>query len=258
MMLKRLLVGLTAFVILGAFESPGLGQSNQRKFVELISPRIKNASLRLANVSRYETGDDSKVTWKELFERIESDVGEIEKGILEVQMISPPKKDATKEPAIEYLRGVQDLLRALNMKFRRSLALSAASEEMHKERLQASGSSAEARLERYVDVLEKQQKAAAELFSSVSGVASSVKALKGALARLAAVARFPSDVLIDPAILEAIAKKNKSKAEDAPQPSSLVEDLLAPSTRPDAGATPAAKAARGDKKPKAKNADPLE
>jgi hypothetical protein len=113
MKLKRLLVGLTAFVILGAFESSGLGQSNQRKFVELISPPIKNASLRLANVSRYETGADSKVTWKELFERIESDVGEIEKGILEVQMITPPKKDATKEPAIEYLRGVQDLLRAL-------------------------------------------------------------------------------------------------------------------------------------------------
>jgi len=255
--LKRLLVGLTAFVILGAFESSGLGQSNQRKFGELISPPIKNASLRLANVSRYETGADSKVTWKELFERIESDVGEIEKGILEVQMITPPKKDATKEPAIEYLRGVQDLLRALNIKFRRSLALSSASEEMDKERLQGSGS-----LEHHVNLLEKEQKAEAELFSSVSGVASSVKALKGALARLAAVARFPSDVLIDPAILDAVGKKNEPRPGRPPwakaDPAVPPKDQSAPSTTPDAGATPAAKAPRGDKKPKAKNADPLQ
>jgi hypothetical protein len=267
--MKKLVAGLTALVVLIVLQTASVGQSKPRGFIDTISLPIKNTTLRMVNVSRYETEGDSKITFKELIERIELDIAEIEKRILDVQTLAAPNQKRLADPAVNYMRATQDLLRASLAKYRKALDFGSASEEVKRALHEAASDRAlfEYKMDVAMNADRRQKEAAVELSRLVSEVASSVKVLKGALSRVVAVARFPSGVLIDPAILESISKKNESKIEDAPQSSSLVGGLLAPSTQPDAAVVPPvsapaprrpAKQLKAGKKPEGEREDPFQ
>lgn len=240
MSLKRLLVGLTAFVILGGLGYIGLGRYKQQRFIESISPLIKNTSLRVANVATYETNEESKITFKELFDKLELDIGEIDKRILEVQTIASPSQRTLTDSAVGYMRGSQGLLRALLAKYRKALALDSASERARSASHEMSTSSSSLfsyRLDVWAKAVEDREKAAVELAGSTSDVVSSAKSLIDAVARLSAADVLPSDALIDPAILHAIARRNTSEAGEK---SKAIPDSTVPANGPAATALPAA------------------
>jgi hypothetical protein len=235
--MKRLAVGLTVTVLLVGLGYHGLGRYKKEQFIEAVSSPIKNASLRVANAATYETNDETKITFKELFDKLELDIGEIDKRILEVQTLAAPNQKNMTDSAVEYMRGSQSVLRTLLAKYRRSLSLASASQayEAAQEALSSSGDLSLYKLEALLKASKERKKAAEELSESVSDVLSSVKTLRGALARVATVANFRSDVLIDPAILETIAKKNEPRVAVGAKPDSTV-----PANGPEATALPAA------------------
>jgi len=96
----------------------------QNQLIKAITPYVKNTSLRTSNALVYETGTESKITFKELFERLESHISEIDNKLLEVQTLSTPATKGKADLAISYLRGCQELLRAELSKYRKQLALS--------------------------------------------------------------------------------------------------------------------------------------
>ena len=105
--MKRLLVGLTVLVFLG-----GLGYLARTlqaaKSHRVDQPTIKNTSLRLANGFIYETTDKSPITFKELFDKLEVDIGEIDKRILEVQTIAAPGQKSIADSTVEYMALARD------------------------------------------------------------------------------------------------------------------------------------------------------
>lgn len=205
--MKKLLAAIAVvLVVVGAYF--GFATYEQHKFVESIQPHVKNTSLRLMNASRYETEDHAKITYKELFDKLESDISEIDKRILEVQMIATPANKEVTDPVIGYMAGSQEFLRGLLAKYRTHMAYRNASDGIDRA-IKGLGSSTN-------DEFEYAKKefvtAIAESDKAVSDFIVSVDKLKDTLALAAAV--LPSDSFIDPSILDAIAKKNAPKAED--------------------------------------------
>ena len=90
----------------------------QRELISAISVHVKHASLRVENASRYETDADSKLTFKDIFEKLEADIGEIDKRLIEIQMLASTKNASVSQPATEYLRASEAFLRALLRKQR--------------------------------------------------------------------------------------------------------------------------------------------
>lgn len=103
-----------------------------RKFVEAMSPPVKNSSLRLTNSLRSETDDKSSVTFKELFENIEASIAEIDKRILDIQTIETPGDRDKTSPVLAYLKGCQETLRAQLSLSRKRLAVRVAEEMENK------------------------------------------------------------------------------------------------------------------------------
>lgn len=193
----------------------GYSTYEQHKFVESIRPHVKNASLRLTNASRYETEDGTKITFKEVFEKLESDIAEIDKRILDVQTLATPANKDVTDPVIDYMKASQELLRALLMKYRKRLAVSTASDWFDRslDELRASNRYGFEYAKKATDRAMKEfDKALEESGKATTDVVVTVAKLKDALARVTVVA--PSDALIDPTILDAIAKKNEPKPEN--------------------------------------------
>ena len=215
--MKKVLTAVVVFAvaIAGYF---GYSTYEQHKFVESIRPHVKNVSLRLTNASRYETEDGTKITFKELFEKLESDIAEIDKRILDVQTIATPaNKDAT-DPVTDYMKGNQELLRALLTKYRKQLAVSTASDWVDRslDELRSSNHYGFEYAKKATDkAIKELDKAIEESGKATADVVVTVTNLKDALARVTVVA--PSDTLIDLTILDAIAKKNEPKPK-SPSP----------------------------------------
>jgi prefoldin subunit 5 len=163
----------------------------------------------LANAARYETEKDSKITFKELFEKLESDIAEIDKRILEVQTIATPSNKEIVDPVLDYLKGSQELLRALLLKSRKLLAVRSASDWTDRaiQDLRTSGYYGYEYAKRASDnALKDFQKATDEYNGSIADVSMAARNMKAAHSKVAAL--LPADVLADPAIFDAIEKKN--------------------------------------------------
>src|SRR5438309_1632317 len=94
---------------------------SERQLSESFRPAIKNASLRVFNALDLEA--EGKITYKELFERIDEDVKEIEKKVLDIQAVATARNMAISRPVIEYLKRCQETLRAQSMMHRKVLAV---------------------------------------------------------------------------------------------------------------------------------------
>ena len=97
-----------------------------KRFVDSIAQPVKSASLRIDNIARYELGEDTKISYQELFERLDRDIAGIDKVIMDLQLISSRKTRAATEPSVEYLQSAQKFLRAILAKWRKKLAIESA------------------------------------------------------------------------------------------------------------------------------------
>ena len=79
---------IVVFISVGGYF--GFRQYEQHKFIESILPPVKNSSLHLMNVVRYEIDDGTNISFKELFDKLEANIAEIDKRIIEVQTIATP------------------------------------------------------------------------------------------------------------------------------------------------------------------------
>ena len=124
---KRIVIiaGLVVVAAIGVYF--GYHWHQQSKLIEAITPHVKNTSIRTSNALSYEITEGSKITYKELFEKLEADISEIDKRLLEVQTISTPATKIKTDIVFAYLNGCQEMLRAQLWKYRKQLALSSAS-----------------------------------------------------------------------------------------------------------------------------------
>lgn len=186
----------------------GFQRHERSQLIAAITPHVKNASIRVQNSTRFETDTDSKVTFKEVFERLEGDISEIEKHLIEVQTLTNPKTAAIAEPSVVYLKSSQEYLRAMLQKFRRVLKLSSASDRATEAiaDLRSSSSYGFDYAKRRADkAIEELKEAEAEVASSKPELAATAKkliesssALQGTLAE---------DALVPVAQLRAVAEK---------------------------------------------------
>lgn len=213
--MKKKLIIVAVTVILIAAGYAGFVSYEQRKFVESITPHVKNASLSLANVVRYET-EETKITYKELFDKLESDISEIDKRILDVQTIATPSNKKVTDRVIGYLKGSQELLRSLLLKYRKQLAVSSArdSTERSIEFMRNAGQYGHEYASKAADsALKDWRKAEIEYAEAKSDVLNAANNMKKAHASLAT--NIPSDALADATIFETIAKKYETKKSDS-------------------------------------------
>jgi prefoldin subunit 5 len=92
-----------------------------------ITPLLQNVSLRVTNDARYEY-ESTKITYKELFEKIEKDLSEIESKIIDIQSLPTIFCEDKISVAISYAQSCQELLRTLLNKNRKFLAVQSALE----------------------------------------------------------------------------------------------------------------------------------
>jgi hypothetical protein len=215
-MSRKIILGLfAALVLIGGWL--GFSGYQESKFSESIRPSIKNASLRMTNTLRYELDDDTKITYKELFEKIESDISEIDKKILEVQSLEIPKYTKKTAPAIDYMKKCQNLLRALLQKYRKQMEYSSAMKwvDSSLEELKTShGYSfdyAKTRTDKAIADLTKAGEEYSEARADV--LATSKKLLEFMNTSAKAI---PSDIVLDSKMLSKIIEKNTPKPNPSP------------------------------------------
>lgn len=205
-MKKGITVLFAVLAIAGSYLAYAKYEEN--KFVESLKPHVKNSSLRLANALRYETEEATKITYQELFEKLEADIAEVDKRILEVQTSEIPRYKDKADTVLAYLRGSQELLRCVLMKYRKQLAYGSAVEWATKsldELKSASYYGFDSAYKSSGKAIDDINKAEKEYSEAVSAVLSATKKMREL--RIKAASVMPVDTLVDAAIFEAFAKK---------------------------------------------------
>ena len=215
---------MRAVVVTAALMVSGLGFVGYRtlehkRFVQSLASEVKNTSLRVSNSAQYELEANSQITYAELFQKLEADVQEIDKNILQVQTISSPETAETTDPTLEYLRASQVCLRALVAKYRKKLALTTATtsaEEALKDYKEESASSSyllDAARRRSDDAIRQIGVAATEYKDTLAGLVTAVEDLEHRRDAIASI--YSDDALVSRAPLDAVAKRNRNELSDA-------------------------------------------
>jgi hypothetical protein len=180
------------------------------QFVESLIPHIKNTSLRVGNISRYEIETGTGVTYRELFDKLEADVTEIDKRVLEIQTVSTSSTQSIINLTAAYLKSSQDYLRSILLKYRKQLALSTAKDLVKKNREQISSASSPFVQEYVKSAVDKAFKDVAKANSDYNESRSAVRvsANKLKLAREGMTPHFPIDALISSEQIDAVVKGN--------------------------------------------------
>jgi len=208
-MKKLLAVAVAAAIIVAGYF--GYQQHTETAFLDTLTPHLKNASIRVTNSSELEI-KPSQATFKEVFDRLDVDVTEIEKHLIEVQSISSSKTEKLSSPAIAYLRAAQEFSRALSMKYRKRLAASNSLDRYRdalKDRFAASGYGYEHAKDRSDRASEDVDKAVAESRESTKDLQKATASLKAA--RAAAASHFPDDALVATKQLDEVIASNAEK-----------------------------------------------
>jgi hypothetical protein len=215
-MKKKVIIALLLIVIVAAGYI-GFIKYEQFKLVKSITPHVKNASLRLENALRYETENNTKITYKELFEKLESDVSEIDNRILAIQTIATPNDKKVIDPVLEYLKSSQEFLRALLSMYRKQLAYGSIRDwtEQSLDDLKNAGSSYEREYasKAFDNAIKEAEKSLKEYGDSQTDILSAAKNMKEM--RSKAAVTIPIDALADPNIFESIIKKNSHPKSDS-------------------------------------------
>lgn len=187
----------------------GYQQYAQAKLMASIRPLVKNASLRVNNAVANEL-DTSEITFKEVFERLEADIAEIEKKILDVQSVAASNVKEKTDVVIAYLKGAQELLRAMLAADRKHLAVNSTMEGIERARraVEFYPKSSIDRLyynKSLLRALDDAKEKLKEWEESDREVAAVTKKFLEKRAKASAV--LPTDVLADVSIIERFAKR---------------------------------------------------
>ena len=211
-MKKILGVVVAAALIVVAYYSY---QNYQRtELIASLTPHLKNASLRVQNSARYELDPETKITFKELFDRLESDITEVDSRLIEVQTLSTPESASITDPAVTYMRSSQEFLRAALQKYRAALSYSTASSMVDDalEELRSSNHYGFEYANRRADkAIGELRKAGEELAAAGPALATAADQLADAAAPLRET--FAPDALIDAKVLQEISSKNQATPE---------------------------------------------
>lgn len=176
-------------------------------------PHVKNVTLRLTNSLGYEL-TPSNVTYGELLESIGKHITEIDSKIIDLQTLENSKNRAAVEPTLEYMRGVQEVLRAQQMLYRKQMQVASSTESLKQafSELQNANYYGYAYAKRSVDRAEEEaSNAATEYDDARRTFRVSLESLVKARAKVEQV--VPNDMLCDPTLpAKVIAKAAKEPA----------------------------------------------
>lgn len=122
-MKKAILGGVLglALAIAGYF---GYTKYQQQQYLEAIAPHVKNTSIRVENAAKLLTDSPGSMTYKELFAKMEADVAEIDKRVIEVQSLTTSRSQAVGDAAVEYMQASQEFLRHITARYQAKLTYS--------------------------------------------------------------------------------------------------------------------------------------
>ena len=183
-------------------------------FIQSLAPHVKNSSIRVANTIQFEA-ESSQITFKELFDKVDADVAEMERRIIEVQSVGNVENEKTVTPTVAYLKGCQEVSRSIAMKYRKTLAFTNAidhSGEAIRDMKSASSYSYGYAKDRSVRAINEMAKIAGERDEAIKEVVSAASKLK--TLRSAVEMYFAPDALIAKEKLDLVIEKNTTKEED--------------------------------------------
>jgi hypothetical protein len=174
-----------------------------------LEPLVQNVTLRTLNDAKYEI-DPERITYKELFEKIDKDKSEIDSKIIEIQIIQGRFGEDEIAASLNYAKSCQGLLRALESKAYKQLAVDSAIEWEKKARDLYIGSGyygAYYAKKTYDEANKDFDKKSDEFYASVDDVANALAATGAARVVLA---HFLSDkFIIDKDLLAKLAIRNE-------------------------------------------------
>lgn len=209
--MKKKIVTAGLIAVLAAGGAYGYKQHQRTEVISSVTPSVKNASIRVLNASKLET-DKTSITFKELFDRLEADTAEIEKRNIEIQSLANKDNSDITDPAVAYMRDCQEFSRALNLKYRKTLAFSNAMERVDdvlNEPMPSSSYGYEYRKSRRDKVLAEMNKTADEAKTARADLVATTKRLRETRMKVAVI--FSDDALVPTAQLDAIIKANSEK-----------------------------------------------
>lgn len=205
------LIAVALVIAIGGASFFGYQKHAEAAFVETLTPHVKNASIRVTNSSEIEI-KPSQATFKELFERLDADVSEIDKRLIEVQSISSAKTEKTTGPTVAYLRATQEFSRSLSMKYRKTLAAKNSLErftDSAKELGAVSGYGMQYARERFDRASQDADKAIEESKTATKDLVSAAQSLKDARSKVQDI--YPAEALVDVKQLDAVIAANTEK-----------------------------------------------
>lgn len=182
----------------------GYVKYSEHKLIESLAPHIKNTSLRVANALAYEN-DSANMTFIELFSKIESDIAEIDKRLLEVQTIASPANKAKTDAVIDYLKSGQGLLRSLLGIYQKELAIitgTKVGETIRKAYENSNSYTVEYAKNAYEEAEENLRKAYAEKKEARTVFLASLKIMDKSRVKMSAF--MPAEKLLDSTVLKKI------------------------------------------------------
>lgn len=218
-MRKRLVIlSVLLFIVIG-IGFLGYRKYQENKIMSAIYPHIKNTSLRVSNALGYET-ESSKITYKELLEKLEADIAEIDKRLLEVQTLSTGGTKEKISVVVSYLKGSLDLIRAqlmMNRKllaYKSSVTLAGKVIDLYQETSYYGREFALRTMNNAVKDMEKERVEAKEAAAAFLGSAKKLTELRAKTAEV-----IPSENLIESALLEKIIKQQEDRETKSPKES---------------------------------------
>ncbi len=169
--MKSILVAAFAVLIM-AGGYIGYSQYEEHKFIASLTPHVKYSSVCITTAASYEGPDETNITFEEIFRRLDAYISEVNKRLFEAQTTATQRHKDIADPALEYIRGRQSLLRA-----------------MLRSRLKE--------MEASLKILENAAREFQEAILSVSDAASRMKEL-----RAKASLKLPIDALVDVSVLD--------------------------------------------------------
>lgn len=220
--MKKVLA-LALAIALAASAFYGYKQYKRSELIETVAPLVKNASIRVTNSAKLATGNSS-ITFKEMFDRLDTDTAEIEKRSIDIESMSTKETADITTPAVAYMRDCQEFSRALSMKYRKQLAFSNAIESVEDARhdLRTAGPYGFDYAKKRGDAaIEKMDKAAEEAKTAVIDFAKAAEKLKLSRTKLATV--LPDDALVSLAQLQPLTLSgDKGDTEKTAKPEQAV------------------------------------
>ena len=211
--MKKHIVMVGLVVALAAGGAYGYKHYQRSELIALVTPSVKNASIRVTNASKLET-DKTSITFKELFDRMEQDTAEIEKRSIEIQSASNKDNAEIIDPAVAYLKTCQDFSRALAMKYRKKLALSNALDrfkDAHDDMGTSNSYTFEYAKKRSDVALKEVTKAMDEAASAEHDFVVAAKNLKSTRAKASAL--MPEDALVEVSQLDVVIQAYEKSLE---------------------------------------------